>query len=277
MKYITLNGIDVPRLGFGTWENKGSDCTKAVETALETGYRHIDTAQAYDNEQFVGKAIQNSGLSRDEIFLTTKVFRDKFETVDTAMNSIDESLEKLKTDYVDLLLVHWPFPEYSVEHLLAPMVKALQDGKTRLIGVSNFTLTQMEEAQKIADGQICNNQVEYHPMLNQQPLIDWTARNGWALTAYSPLGRGEAMDNPVIKDLADKHDKEPSQIILRWFMQQDNVMAIPKSSSESHIKSNFDIWDFELSTQDMNQINALRSENDRHVDPEWAPEWDVAA
>ena len=277
MNYIQLHDIDVPRLGFGTWQLKGDDCTNAVETALATGYRHIDTAQAYGNEEYVGEGIRQSSVARDDIFLTTKIFRDQFETTSTATKSIDESLRKLQTDQVDLLLVHWPFKEYSIEHMLAPLLKAQDDGKTRLIGVSNFTIAQMEEADKISGGRVCLNQVEYHPMLNQQPLIDWTASHGWGITAYSPLGRGEAMNNDTIRNIAKSHGKSPSQIILRWMMQHNNVLAIPKSSSEDHIKSNFDIWDFELSEAEMQQIKVLRLANDRHVDPDFAPQWDVAA
>lgn len=277
MKYIQLHDIDVPRLGFGTWQLKGDTCTEAVQIALDTGYRHIDTAQAYDNEEYVGEGIRQSSIPRDDIFLTTKIFRDQFETLKTATKSIDDSLRKLQTDQVDLLLVHWPFKEYSIEHMLAPLIKAQEDGKTRLIGVSNFTLTQMEEAEKISGGRVCINQVEYHPMLNQQPLIDWTASHNWGLTAYSPLGRGEAMENDVICNIAKSHGKSPSQIILRWMMQHENVLAIPKSATASHIQSNFDIWDFELSQSEMQQITVLRVANDRHVNPDFAPQWDVAA
>jgi diketogulonate reductase-like aldo/keto reductase len=277
MKYINLQDIDVPRLGFGTWQLDKDSCGDAVQAALDTGYRHIDTAQAYNNEELVGQALTDAGVSRDEIFLTTKVFRDEFETISKAMESIDNSLRKLQTDYVDLLLVHWPFPEYAIERLLAPMIKAQEEGKTRLIGVSNFTLDHMEQAQKISNGRVCVNQIEYHPKLNQQPLIDWTRRHGWALTAYSPLGRGDAMDDDTIQEIADNHGKDASQIILRWMMQHDNVIAIPKSATPDHIRSNFDIWDFELSSDEMQKISGLRAANNRHVDPDFAPDWDVAA
>ena len=277
MQTLQLNNVTVPKLGFGTWKLNNEECTNAVNDALQLGYRHIDTAQAYDNEEFVGQGWKNSGVKRDDFFLTTKIFRDQFETPSKTIKSVEESLEKLKTDYVDLLLVHWPFPEYSIEQLIEPIMAAQDKGLTRLIGVSNFTVEQLQQAKEISDNRICLNQVEYHPKLNQQPILDFVRQNGWGMTAYSPLGRGTAMDEPVIEEIAKKYNKSPAQVILRWLMQQDNVLAIPKSSSKDHMKSNFSIFDFELSSDEMTNIMDLRHENDRQVDPDFAPEWDKAA
>jgi diketogulonate reductase-like aldo/keto reductase len=277
MQTIKLHNIDIPKLGFGTWQIHDEECVNAVGKALQMGYRHIDTAQAYDNEEFVGEGWQKSGIPRDNFFLTTKIFREQFETKDKAISSLKESLNKLKTDYVDLVLVHWPFPEYEIEQLIEPLMEAQDKGLTRLIGVSNFTVHHMEDAKRISDNRICMNQVEYHPKLNQEPVLDFVRENGWGLTAYSPLGRGTAMEEQAIQDIADKHEKTQAQIILRWLIQQDNVLAIPKSSNEEHMASNFSIFDFELTSEDMETIFKLRHANDRQVNPDFAPAWDKAA
>jgi len=277
MKHLKLHNIDVPKLGLGTWKLKGDECINAVSSALDMGYRHIDTAQAYDNEEFVGEGIRKSNINRDDFFLTTKIFRDQFETTSKAMESIHNSLEKLQTDYVDLILVHWPFAEHSIEEMLKPLMKAQDEGKTRLIGVSNFTVDQMQQAKEISDNRVCLNQVEYHPHLNQDPILDFVRDNDWGMTSYSPLGRGTAVDDKTIKNISETHNKSSAQIILRWLMQQDNVLAIPKSSHVERIAENFSIFDFELSGDEMQQILDLRSANDRQVDPDFAPKWDKAA
>ena len=277
MKQLTLNnGQQMPALGLGTWENNGDECITSVQQALEMGYRHIDTAQAYGNEEFVGEGIQQADVPRNEIFLTTKVFRNQFETKEKAINSVEDSLKKLNTDYVDLLLVHWPFPEYGIEQLIEPMLEAQQKGLTQNIGVSNFTVDDMAQAQKCSGGKICLNQVEYHPTLSQKPVLDWIRDHDWIMIAYSPLGRGEAMESDVLKDIAATHDKSAAQVCLRWLIQQDNVAAIPKASSKDHIKSNFEIFDFELTEQEMQEIFKLTEQENRIVDPDFAPEWDNA-
>lgn len=277
METITLQEIEIPKLGFGTWSMTDETCIDAVCDALQIGYRHIDTAMAYHNEELVGQGWKKSGIPREDFFLTTKIFRQQFETQDMAIHSLQDSLGKLQTDYVDLVLVHWPFPEYELEQLIEPVIRAQDMGLTRLIGVSNFTVQQMEEAKKLSDNRICMNQVEYHPKLNQQPLLDFVRQNGWGLTAYSPLGRGNVLDEPLINDIANKYNKTTAQVILRWLVQQDNVLAIPKSAHHERIVSNFNIFDFKLDDTEMNQIMELRIANDRQVDPEFAPQWDVAA
>jgi diketogulonate reductase-like aldo/keto reductase len=277
MQYFTAHNIDIPKLGFGTWTLKGDDCINCIEHAIDTGYRHFDTAQAYDNEEFVGQSIKNAPIDRDNLFVTTKIFRDQFETKQKAIESLHESLKKLQMDYVDLTLIHWPFPEYELEQLIEPLMELQDDGKTRLIGVSNFTTDHMQKAKEISDNRICMNQVEYHPHLNQDPVLDFCRQNGWGMTAYSPLGRGDALNDDTIQELAEKHNKSEGQIILRWLIQQDNVLAIPKSSHEGRITENFDIFNFELSDEDMQAIMECRQANDRQVDPDFAPQWDKAA
>ncbi len=276
MKTISLQGHEMPVLGFGTWKLTGAEAVKAVDFALNAGYRHVDTAQIYENEAEVGDGIKQSGVARDKIFLTTKVWRNQFAD-GTVAQSVDESLKKLKTDYVDLLLVHWPFPETPVAKLVEGVMKAQQDGKAKLIGVSNFNVAQIEEAIKISGGKICNNQVEYHPYLSQKPVLDFTRQNKMVLTAYSPIARGKAIKDAVLKEIGLKYGKNAGQVTLRWLVQQDGVAAIPKSATPENIKSNIDIFDFELSADDMQKIHALASEEGRQVNPDFAPKWDKAA
>lgn len=274
MLYVKTGGIDIPSLGFGTYELTGTDCIKMVKTALELGYRHLDTAQIYHNENEVGMGIMDSHLPRGDIFLTTKVWMDKLHH-DDVISSTEESLRKLKTDYVDLLLIHWPNEAVPLEETLGAMKKLKEQGKTRLIGVSNFTVPLLREAVEILDGDIACNQVEYHPYLSQKPLLHYMRKHGMALTAYSPLARGEVNAQEVLAAIAEKYQKAPSQIALRWLVQQDGVCAIPKTAHKSYAQSNLDIFDFELADDDMATIHALGTDH-RLIDPDWAPRWDAA-
>ncbi len=276
MKNIDVGKAVIPALGFGTYKLYGKDCAQAVTLAINSGYTHIDTAQVYENEEGVGEGIKDSGISRDKIFLTTKVWRNNFADGNVA-RSVDESLNKLKTDYVDLLLVHWPFPDKSIAYMVEHVMKAQEDGKAKHIGVSNFTIAQMEEALKITGGAIICNQVEYHPYLSQKPVLDFVRGHNMALTAYSPVARGDVFRDKKIQEIGLKYGKNPGQVVLRWHMQQDNVAAIPKSGTAANIKSNIDIFDFELSDEDMKTIHALARPDGRQIDPDWGPEWDEAA
>ncbi len=276
MKTIMLLGTPVPALGFGTWQLSGKEAAKSVDFALHNGYTHIDTAQIYQNEAEVGEGIKQSGVSRDKIFLTTKVWRGEFAN-GTVQQSVDESLRKLKTDYVDMLLVHWPFPETPIAKLVEGVMKAQDAGKARLIGVSNFTVKQMEEALKVSGGRVCNNQVEYHPYLSQKPVLDFAQKNNMMLTAYSPVARGKAARDTALREIGLKYGKSAGQVALRWLMQQDDVAAIPKSATPDNIKNNIDIFDFELNAAEMKKIHAMASEDGRQVDPDFAPKWDKAA
>jgi diketogulonate reductase-like aldo/keto reductase len=276
MQFIDLWDSEMPVLGFGTWQLRGDECVKGVMHALDVGYRHIDTAQVYENEAQVGDAMARSSTQRDRVFLTTKVWRDNFEGKDKALASIEESLKKLKTDYVDLLLVHWPFPEHDIGKMLEPLLAAQEKGMTRQIGVSNFTRTQMDAAREFSAGKVCVNQVEYHPGLNQKPVLEYIQEHGMCLTAYSPLGRGKNLDEPVLKEIAEAHGKSAAQVCLRWLVQQSRVAAIPKSATPKNIESNFDIFDFELNAEEMQKIFTLAREDGRLVSPDWAPQWDTA-
>jgi 2,5-diketo-D-gluconate reductase B len=276
MEYITVKDVKVPALGYGTWQLRGRECLTGVESAIAHGYRHIDTAQIYENESEVGDAIKHAPVVRDDIFLTTKVWMDRVKDGDL-QKSVEESLERLRTDHVDLLLIHWPVMDVPFEEQLRALQDVQASGKTRLIGVSNFTVAQMKEVVEAIGAPIANNQVEYHPFLSQKPVLDYIRAHGMFLTAYSPIARGKVKDSGVINEIAAAHDKSPGQIALRWLIQQDRVAAIPKAASEEHLRGNIQIFDFHLTENEMKMIDAIGSPEGRMISPQWAPDWDAAA
>ncbi len=263
----------MPALGFGTWQLDGLGCVSAVENALKIGYRHIDTAQMYGNEAEVGQAIKNSGVTREDIFLTTKIWPDNYISGRISSSTIT-SLNKLKTDYVDLLLLHWPNPDVSLEETLQALQKLLMQGRARAIGVSNFPVSLMQEAIEKYHAPIACNQIEYHPMLSQNRVIEYAQSHNMVVIAYSPLARGKLTDDPQLTEIGKKYGKNANQVILRWIIEQ-NVAAIPKASSEKNARENFDIFDFSLDENDMQRINSL-DKNSRLVNPTFAPKWDAA-
>ena len=270
MMYQTIKGEDVPALGLGTWLLKGEVCVRSVERALEIGYRHVDTAQIYENEKEVGRGLVQSRVNRDAVFLTTKVWRENLEP-DRVQSSTQESLKNLGVDYVDLLLVHWPNDEVPMEKTLTAMRKLQEKGKTRYIGVSNFPPSHLEEALEIAP--LFCNQVEYHPFLSQDELLEVARQEGLLLTAYSPIARGKVVGNETLEAIGEAHGKSAVQVTLRWLLQQENVAAIPKAADEDHLASNFDLFDFELSRKEMDRIAGL-ARGQRLVSPDFAPaEW----
>lgn len=272
MKYLSTGTDEMPALGAGTWQLKGDNCTRAVQQAVEIGYRHIDTAQIYGNEAEVGQGIENSEVNREELFLTTKVWRDRLSP-EKLKPSVEESLEKLGTDYVDLLLIHWPFPELDLKASLEEMSKLVDEGQVRNIGVSNFTSSQLERAKNLSRHPIMTNQVEYHPFLNQDKLLEKTREIDSTLTAYSPLARGEVIGNKTLEDIGNRKGKSAVQVALRWLVQQEGVAAIPKASSREHLEENFKIFDFSLDQEEMERISKINS-SDRKVNPDFSPDWD---
>jgi 2,5-diketo-D-gluconate reductase B len=274
MIYVTMHGRQVPALGFGTWQLNGEPCIRAMRTALDVGYRHIDTAQAYENEAEVGRAIAGSGMPRDELFVTTKVWTSNF-AAPKVKSSVDESLRKLRMDHVDLLLMHWPSETVPMAETLGALQEVQAAGKTLMIGVSNFTVALMREAVERHRADIACNQVEYHALLSQKPVLDYARAHGIAVTAYSPLARGKLIDHPVLRRIGERHGKTSGQVALRWLIQQSGVMAIPKATSERNIRQNVEIFDFELDERDLKDIAPL-TENDRQISPSWAPAWDIA-
>lgn len=269
MIYKNIQGRDVPALGFGTYRLTGRACREGVGDALSLGYRHIDTAQSYGNEEEVGAALEASRVAREDVFLTTKVWLDNLSS-DRVRASTEESLRKLRTDYVDLLLIHWPSEDVALEESLDAMTALQEEGRTSAIGVSNFTADLLRRALKHTS--IFCNQVEYHPFLKQQDVLDLAREHDFLLTAYSPIARGAVRKEPALQKIAATHGKSPEQVALRWLIQQDRVAAIPKAASGDHRRQNFAIFDFELSDEEMQLIFLLERES-RIVDPSWAPDW----
>lgn len=280
MKTIKIQNKDIPTLGFGTWKLYGDPCVSATELALDIGYRHIDTAQIYENEAEVGQAIQNaiknSGIDRRDIFLTTKVWMENVSKAKFA-KSVDESLKKLKTEYVDLLLIHWPVNDVPLQEQVEALAAVQKSGKAGLIGVSNYPVAMMQEVLNEYGVKIANNQVEYHPFLSQKPVINFARAHDMWVTAYSPLARGAVVGNPTLKQIGDKYGKSEGQVTLRWLTQQPDVAAIPKAASEANIRNNINIYDFTLSDEEMGAIFTLARPDGRLINPGWAPQWDKAA
>jgi len=273
MDYVVVQGGKVPALGFGTWELLGEDCRKAVLSALDLGYRHIDTAQIYMNEDKVGRAIQESGVKREDLFLTTKVWLSNLAYGDV-LKSVGESLRKLRTDYVDLLLIHWPYDKIPLSETLGAMNKLQEAGKAVHVGVSNFPVEWLMKAQEASKTPVFCDQVEYHPFLSQKTLLDYCQKDHILLTAYSPLLRGGVAGNEKLSEIGGKYEKTAFQVALRWLIQQKNVAAIPKAKSRKHQQENIGIFDFELTAREMREIFALASGR-RETNPPFAPGWDV--
>ncbi len=273
------NGMTIPRLGFGT--GRIGDKTsldvygERVAHALQLGYRHIDTAWKYKTEKGVGEGIRASGVPRNEIFLTTKVSHEYLRAGDFA-RMVDESLRNLKVDYVDLLMVHWPSPDgVPLAETMQALAKARQEGKARHIGLANFNIALLEEARRLCSEPIESVQVEYHPYLDQSKLLAHVRKLGLPLTAYCPLGRGKLLNDPVVADIARARGKTVAQVVLRWHLQQPNVIPIPRSSNPARQAENLDIFDFTLSDDEMRRIHALARPDGRIANPTGrAPDWD---
>jgi diketogulonate reductase-like aldo/keto reductase len=275
MRNVTAAGVAIPALGFGTWQLKADEAQRMVEAALEIGYRHIDTAFIYENEAAVGAGIRASGVARDQIFLTTKVWVDSFAEGDL-QKAARGSMERLGVGPVDLLLLHWPKARPPLSETIGALNDARAQGFTRNIGLSNFPSAIWREAQRLSEAPLVTNQVEYHPYLSQRTLLRTAAELGSSLTAWSPLAQGKIAHEPVLGEIGERHGKTPGQVTLRWILQQD-VVAIPRTAKESRARENFGIFDFELSAEEMEQISALGSPQGRLGD--WldaAFQWDAA-
>jgi 2,5-diketo-D-gluconate reductase B len=272
MHFVEANGAKIPSIGLGTWELRGRACSRIVEQALRLGYRHIDTAQAYENEREVGDGVRASGVRRDDLFVTTKVWTNHFAPRDLE-RSAKESLVKLRMPEVDLLLLHWPNPHVPLAETLGALAHAKRIGLTRHIGVSNFTVALVEEATKACPEPLVCDQVEYHPYLDQAKVREACAANGMALVAYSPVAKGRIKNDQVLSQIGRDHRKSPAQVCLRWLVQQ-NASAIPRTSRIERLSENIDIFDFELSDDEMDQIFRLANPRGRMTDFGFAPKWD---
>jgi len=276
MKNVSANGAEIPAIGLGTWELRGDECAKLVETALRNGYTHIDTAQMYQNEHEVGAGIRASGVDRDNLFVTTKIWPENYSTSDFA-RAVDERLELLNCGAVDLLLLHWPPRDVSMAEAVAALNKAKRAGLARHIGISNFTVAQVEEAVALSDEPLVCNQIEYHPLINQDKVRAACARHGLAVTAYCPIARNKVADEPVIREIAQRHDASPAQIALAWLAGHGDVISIPRSSRPERLADNLKALEISLSDDEMAEISTLNSRNLRLVDPESVrPQWDAA-
>jgi diketogulonate reductase-like aldo/keto reductase len=260
----------MPGLGLGTWQNDDPEqCAASVRTALETGYRHIDTAQAYGNEAAVGRGIAAADVDREDVFLATKVWIDKLG-YDAVLESTAESLDRLGTEYLDLLYVHWPAGQYDPEETLTALEELQEDGVVERVGVSNFEPRHIEQAQEVLDVPIFANQVEAHPLLQQRRLREFCAEEGIEIVAYSPLARGDVFGNETISAIADDHGVSEAQVSLAW-LRAHGVTAIPKATGEDHIRDNWASLGLTLSDAEIERIDAI-DERRRLVEPGFAPD-----
>ena len=276
MHTVTANGAFIPAIGFGTFRMPGNDVLTIVPQALALGFRHIDTAQIYGNEAEVGEAIAASGVARGDLFLTTKVWVENYPR-EAFLASADESLRKLKTDYVDLLLLHWPNEAVPLSAQIEALNAVHAMGKARHIGVSNFNIALMDEAVRLSAVPLVTNQIEYHPYLDQTAVIAAARKAGLSVTAYYGMADGKVFDDPVLKDIAAGHGKSVAQVVLRWLVQQEGVITLSKTVSATRAAENFAIFDFALSASEIAAIHALARPDGRIVSPPGlAPVWDKA-
>jgi len=260
----------MPMLGLGTWQNDDHEqCAASVRAALDMGYRHIDTAQAYRNEAAVGEGIEAASVDREDIFLATKVWITKLDP-DSVVASTRESLEQLGTDYVDLLYVHWPAGEYDPETTLPALDELYDEGLIRNVGVSNFEPSHIDRAREVLDAPVFANQVEMHPFLPQEELRAYAEETDLELVAYSPLARGAVIGHPALEAVAEKHDASEPQVALAW-LREKGVTAIPKATGEAHIQDNFGSLSVSLDEGDVAQIDDIGRRN-REVHPDFAPD-----
>lgn len=257
MDHVVAQGVRIPALGLGTYKLRGNEGLRSIEKALEIGYRHIDTAQMYNNEEEVGKAVRQSGVDREDVFITTKILRRNLE-YDDVLSSVNGSLRKLGMDYADLLLIHAPSSSVPIEESVRAMNELQDEGKVENIGVSNFSVRQTQEAIEASETPIITNQVKYHPFYSQNEILDFCIENDVMLTAYTPLANGRVIGHDTLSEIGEKYGKTGPQVALRWLVQQENVSTIPKASSEEHLRENIDIFDFELTRQEMQTIFDLQ-------------------
>lgn len=275
MRTVTAHGMTMPKLGLGTWRLKGEECTTAVLGALERGYRHIDTAQMYGNEDAVGAALAATPVARGDIHLTTKVWWENLAP-DAMQRAMDASLRQLQTAYVDLYLIHWPAPDMDLAASLGQLVKFKEQGLAKHIGVSNFPIALLKRTVEEIQAPIACNQFEYHVLLDQTRLVTYARSKGLAVTAYCPLAQGRLAEHPALGAIATKHGCTPAQVALSWLLAQDGVAAIPKAGRAESQLANLAASDVALDDADRAAIAALPKDQ-RFVSPGFAPAWDVAA
>lgn len=270
---VNALGLNLPKLGLGTWPMLGEECTQAVEQALALGYRHIDTAAAYNNEDAVGQALVNSPTPREQIHVTTKVWWDQLHP-DAMRHSMDRSLKALRSDYVDLFMIHWPTTDWDLPRTIETLVSLKEQGLARNIGVANFPMPLLRKVVEELCAPLSAIQVEYHVLLGQNALLNYARQHDMALTAYTPLARNKVSDIPAIQQIAAKHGVLPTQVALKWLLDQPNVAAIPKASSKANQLANLAALEVRLDDEDRALIAGL-SKRERQVSPDFAPVWDA--
>lgn len=265
MKKIKFkSGNKIPIVGFGTWNLNGKECEKAVENAIEFGYRHIDTADYYGNHKEVGKGINNTDIDREKIFITSKVWKTDLQ-YNNVLKAAKRFLDELNINYLDLLLIHWPNDEINLSETFKAMLELKEDGLVKDIGVSNFTIKRLKEIPDFVKEDVVLNQVEFHPYFYQKNLLDYCIENEIRITAYAPLARTEVFKEKIIREIADNYDKTPAQISLKWLIEKD-LIVIPRSSSNEHIIENKELFNWKLAQKDMKKIDNINKQK-RLVDP----------
>jgi 2,5-diketo-D-gluconate reductase B len=274
MHAVFANGANIPAIGFGTYGMARPDMLRMIPAALKGGFRHIDTAQIYRNEEEVGEGIASSGIPRSEIFVTTKVWIANYPESRFA-SSVDESLTKLRSEYIDLLLLHWPHESVPLAEQVGLLNETVRAGKVRHIGVSNFNRRLLDQVIDLSAFPLVTNQFEYHPYLNQSLVIDATRKAGLAVTAYCAMAVGRVLRDPIIAEIANSHGRTIPQVVLRWLIQQDDVVALSRTTNPDRIVENLTVFDFELREDEMAAIQTLARPNSRIVNPAGlAPVWD---
>lgn len=271
---VSVRGVRIPAVGLGTWDLRGETCSRIVAEALRIGYRHIDTAQGYDNETQVGEGLRASGVARAEVFITTKIRPQRISDREM-QRSMEESLERLGVDQVNLALIHWPNPKIPLAETMRALADVKRRGLARNLGVSNFTVKMLDEAIRLSSEPLIVNQFEYHPYLDQGALLAAVRRHGLAITAYCPLALGKVAGDTAIKAIAARHERTAAQVTLRWLVQQGDVIAIPRTSKVERLLENLAVFDFELSSDDMQAMSRMTRPNSRLInEPAWVPVWD---
>ena len=270
---LTHHGLQMPKLGLGTWPMLDQDCSQAVEQALALGYRHIDTAAAYNNEAAVGLALQAGAVSREQLHVTSKVWWDQLQP-DALRRSLDNSLTALRSDYLDLFMIHWPGHDWDLRKTIEALVAVQEQGLARHIGVANFPLALLRQTVEELGAPLAAIQVEYHVLLGQERLLDYARQHDMALIAYSPLARNKVSQIPQIQQIAARHGVLPTQVALQWLLEQDNVAAIPKAASHANQLANLQSFNVTLDDHDRALIAGL-AKDQRQVSPDFAPQWDM--
>jgi 2,5-diketo-D-gluconate reductase B len=272
--FVEAHGARIPAIGLGTMTLKEAACVEIVSAALRAGYRHLDTAQMYGNEREVGEGLRASGIKREDVFVTTKVWWNRLQAGDFE-KSVDESLDKLTLPFVDLLLIHWPNPQVPLAESIGALNKVKRAGLARHIGLANFTIPLLEEAVRLSPDKLVTNQIEVHPFIDQGNVIAACRRHVISVTAYCPISRGKAFGNDVLERIGKTHRKSSAQVSLRYLVQQ-GIIPIPRTSKVERLAENLAIFDFTLSETEMAEIGRLKRADGRVVNPPHAPQWDAA-